>query len=222
MAHRLSDGFYQVGLSHHRTSRSSLKRRIGFFTTRFGDLLYYIGLVVERTVHRTDRRIRKTFVKIARAVWSGLKAVGRFFVRLAVTAAKDIVHPFVKVFTGIGNFFQLVKYTKDWSAGKRRRALKGFFTDGWNRNKGAVGRFFNNLLPILGAGVLVFTIYSLVHLNFGLNVTYNGQHIGYVTNESSFDSAQKVIQERIINEDEEYVWTADNAELSISVVSDGG
>ncbi len=70
-----------------------------------------------------------------------------------------------------------------------------------------LGILFSYAAPVVGVLVLFNTIQYVNSLNFALGVEYNGNHIGYIKNESVFFSAQENMMGRIINE--EYVRPAD-------------
>ena len=60
---------------------------------------------------------------------------------------------------------------------------------------------FNYLFPAASIAVLVLTIQHYTNQEFVLSVTYDGEEIGYVLDESVFDRAQEQVKEKIIYEE---------------------
>lgn len=53
------------------------------------------------------------------------------------------------------------------------------------------------LLPLAAAGVFCFTVHTVLNYNYILAVEVNGQNVGYVANETVFDTAREDVQQRI-------------------------
>ena len=77
----------------------------------------------------------------------------------------------------------------------------------------------NYILPLVGIIILTSTIYHFSTLTYGLQVQYNGQHMGYILSESDFDEAEAKVRERIVNE--EYLPPEDSVPIfSLVIVED--
>ncbi|MBQ5321651.1 MAG: peptidoglycan DD-metalloendopeptidase family protein [Oscillospiraceae bacterium] len=69
------------------------------------------------------------------------------------------------------------------------------------RGKRLYGTLFNIAAPIVSLGILLLTIGIIRGLNFGVSIELNGEYIGAVANESVYETAQKMVQERIVYQD---------------------
>ncbi|MEG2204122.1 MAG: M23 family metallopeptidase, partial [Oscillospiraceae bacterium] len=75
----------------------------------------------------------------------------------------------------------------------------------------------NYIAPIMAAVVFATVVNVTLHMNFALQVKYNGETVGYISDESVFDRAEKEVLKRIVFED--YIRPEDTVpEFSVSVV----
>ncbi|MEG2174111.1 MAG: peptidoglycan DD-metalloendopeptidase family protein [Oscillospiraceae bacterium] len=75
----------------------------------------------------------------------------------------------------------------------------------------------NYIAPLLAAGVFAVVLGVTLHMNFALEVVYNGESIGYIADESVFEDAEKEVLKRIVLED--YIRPADTIpQFAIAIV----
>lgn len=176
---------------------------------------YYILYTIGSQVLRNGRRIiRKIHRGACRCKWFVKKNVSCLWDKISEKAHKHYNkvwgYPLNDARTGLkeaavrlrsaknnGNYSYLVK--ESW--GEIFRALKPLAKP--------VAYAVNYLLPLGGVAALVLTLNYFGSLTYALSVEYNGQHIGYIHNESEFYEAEKAVLARIVNEDylppEDYV-----------------
>ena len=75
------------------------------------------------------------------------------------------------------------------------------------RHVNLVFKALNYIVPAVSAVVFVFIVQYAFSLNFAIGVEYNGQHIGYIQDESVFQETEAKIQSRL-------VYQSDDQELS--------
>lgn len=78
--------------------------------------------------------------------------------------------------------------------------------------------FFNIAAPILSLAVLLITVNVLMGLNFGVSVSINGEEVARVKNEAVYESAEKMVQERIVYQSDEDA-VAFNPTFKLAVMS---
>ena len=77
----------------------------------------------------------------------------------------------------------------------------------------------NYLLPVGGMLILISTVLHFSTMTYGLQVQYNGEHIGYILSESAFVEAEAKVRERIVNE--AYLPPEDSVPIySLAIVED--
>ncbi|MBC8570049.1 LysM peptidoglycan-binding domain-containing M23 family metallopeptidase [Zongyangia hominis] len=61
--------------------------------------------------------------------------------------------------------------------------------------------FLNYAAPICAAFLLVYTVSYFANLDYAISVEYQGVNMGYIENEDAFDQAEKMMQGRIVYEE---------------------
>ncbi|MEG0832650.1 MAG: G5 domain-containing protein, partial [Oscillospiraceae bacterium] len=202
-------------LRPHRRQKLSIRRLIAFLIQYAQDQFYYIGAVVERDFKNCVRALRKGSKKLFAFLWRCICAVGRIIYKFSAAIFHDIAAPFKKAARSIKSLGIVLKSAKGRGFAFKMNRVKQFFKYGWLWNKHLVMRFFNYFLPVASLAVCVAVVITVVNLNYSLEVTYNGQQVGYVADSNVFDSACKIIQNRIIVKNDK-TWSSD-AELRIAV-----
>ncbi|MFR3551268.1 MAG: peptidoglycan DD-metalloendopeptidase family protein [Negativibacillus sp.] len=77
----------------------------------------------------------------------------------------------------------------------------------------------NYLLPVGSMVILISIVLHFSTMTYGLQVQYNGEHIGYILSESAFVEAEAKVRERIVNE--AYLPPEDSVPIySLAIVED--
>ncbi len=74
---------------------------------------------------------------------------------------------------------------------------------GARHNKWFFRGVLNYSAAAFGVAVVVFAVNYMINLDYVVAVTYNGQSIGYIENETVYEEATRLLQERIVYEDED-------------------
>ncbi|MCL1830741.1 MAG: peptidoglycan DD-metalloendopeptidase family protein [Oscillospiraceae bacterium] len=200
----------------HRKQRISTTRIVSFFMEYIGDLLYYLGLSIEREYKNTLRSLRrgtkKVFFTIGRFFAFIFRTLGRFL----LTVILDFLNPFIKSARSLKSLSKLLRIESKKGIKAYFRRIGYFIKYGWIWNKHLLVRFFNQFIPVVSIALFIFVISYINNLNFALLVRYEGENIGYVDSEQIFDSATVIIRERMV-ESNDMGWTS-NIKLSIAVV----
>ncbi len=178
--------------------------------------MYVFGTYVEIWTKRFFKAFGEGAAKVFRAVFGAVAAAARFVYRHIKTLVTDLFAPVVKGFKSIKSLFGVIKSTKGKSISFKLKRIGLFFSYGWRWNKHLVFRTLNYLLPAASLALCLFVVYTVINLNYALEVNYNGQTIGYISDESVYSSARKIVESRMITGVESN-WTG-NASLNITVV----
>ena len=169
--------------------------------------LYYTGVQVMRLFLRYRRRGLKlweaTVAYLAYLKASNKLRLQRYFANLNRSFSapfKDLRHQY----KSFAHRISLARKVSLWHAIKVVFLSIGRLLRSGRR---VLGILFSYVAPVAGVLVLVSTVRYVNGLNFALAVEYNGNHIGYIKNESAFYSAQENMLGRIINE--AYISPAD-------------
>ncbi len=181
--------------------------------------MYIFGSQAEREVRNFFRKIRKFLSRVASFIGAVLDITLGVLVRALISFAKDIIAPFVKFFTSIRSYVIVMSDPRFRDPRLKALRRKQFFRYGWLWNKGLFNKMLNSVLPFISLAVCVYVVYSAANLNYVLSVSYNGEVIGYIENETVYDSAQRILQKRVLQVEDDSVWNAD-ATLGIAVVDE--
>ncbi|MEG1651035.1 MAG: hypothetical protein RR287_04420, partial [Oscillospiraceae bacterium] len=202
----------------HRRSKLGLRLIILYFVHGFGDSMYYIGSTIVRRrrniwrgIKVSAKKLTKAFLRVSRAVLGTLSdKLLEFF--------EDVAAPIRKMGKSIKSLFVVIKSSENRGFKYTMQRVRMFFKYGVLWNKHMIGRMMNFLLPVLSLAVCIAVITTMVNLNYALQISYNGQTVGFVQDESVYDSARKIIQNRMVAATQK-TWKSDAA-INIAVVPD--
>ena len=163
-----------------------------------GEFLYALGFAAEYAAVRAGRNVAHA------ALWAA-GCCKKFAHDLAVTAFpgavqmfKDLFGPIVLFFKGIGALLvHAHRIHKEQGLGAALKASARFFTSGIRRNLKLLPRMAMYILPLCALALFATVFESVVHRPYALAVQVNGQTVGYVANEATFNLAREDVQERI-------------------------
>ena len=163
-----------------------------------GEFLYAWGFAAEYAAVRAGRNVAHA------ALWAA-GCCKKFAHDLAVTAFpgavqmfKDLFGPIVLFFKGIAALLvHAHRIHKEQGLGAALKASARFFTSGIRRNLKLLPRMAMYILPLCALALFATVFESVVHRPYALAVQVNGQTVGYVANEATFNLAREDVQERI-------------------------
>ena len=184
--------------TQHRMNNVRQKMRATPLVQAVGEFLYALGFAAEYAAVRAGRNVAHA------ALWAA-GCCKKFAHDLAVTAFpgavqmfKDLFGPIVLFFKGIAALLvHAHRIHKEQGLGAALKASARFFTSGIRRNLKLLPRMAMYILPLCALALYVTVFESVVHRPYALAVQVNGQTVGYVANEATFNLAREDVQERI-------------------------
>ncbi|MEG0664264.1 MAG: peptidoglycan DD-metalloendopeptidase family protein [Clostridia bacterium] len=168
---------------------------------------YLLGVLIIRFNEKLWDLTSDSIISISKALKSLLKTI--------------IIKPLVSIFVFMRKFvFEFVDPFSDVASAtaiayesiKNRKAIKSEDDDD-NKNdirknvKDCLKSYLkcfcnilNHIAPVAAAVVLVFIVGRTSKLTFALEISYNGENLGYVENELIFEEAEKMVQSRVVYE----------------------
>ncbi len=192
-----------------------------------------IPVLSRRTARGTRVLAKKVWTAVCRGTAAGYRlcyVTGVQVVRIARTFGRGTSRIFAPVGHVIHRFLDwaLLRHLRAF-AGECRRIGQGFVIAGRRvsaafrrhpamgllqilllpflavrRHRKALFSLFNIAAPVAAAFLLVFTLKFWSGLEFGLVVEYGGEKLGYIADESVFDTAAAMAAERVINTDDSF------------------
>ena len=171
-----------------------------FEETQLYRYFYVTGIALVRKAKRIRRRTLR-FVRSHRPQIH-LSPRHRRILARAKASLERAREPFAEGFNWSLEFAEQLRKAKE--SGDHRKLLGETLRSGVKLCSDTTSRAFNYAAPVGGIAVLLLTIAVYSNLTFALSVEYNGQFVGYVTDESEFIAANQKMRERIVFEEYEY------------------
>lgn len=211
--HSLEDGVGEKGSKINSSVISDKTKRL---LDSVNHIFYHTGILVARMLRHMGRRFRRLTAKGRLAVLQKcgplVKRAGRFLKSLGY----DLICPFIALVKGARYVYKNVAASKGFAEG-----VKAFFRSLWQgvkRSKYEIKSFINHVVPVAAVFALILLINGVSKISFALSVEYEGQQIGYVSNEAVYTEAESMMQSRIIYEDKEEIKPT--AVFKLAVVND--
>lgn len=155
---------------------------------------------------RNLKKIQNTAQKLKQALKQRHgHRVHQFFRRLArkgkrilLFFKRAIALPFQKAARGVYLLKKAISNTKAQPAGSRIRYFFDVLWDGLKNNRKIFTTLINYALPVAGIFLFIYTVNLTGSLTFAVNVSYNGENLGYVKNEDIVTTASEIVQSRMI------------------------
>lgn len=142
--------------------------------------------------------------------------------KIVIKLLKKVASPFSKLFYKTGRMLKALKTKASaaYKSGGITAMFKAFYRvlkEGTERNREAVIKVRNYLLPLAGLFILTFTVFVFSQLTFGLIVEYDGATLGSIKHEQVYDSAEKQLMQRVLFEEGDDVQIV--PEFTLAVVN---
>ncbi len=201
----------------HRRIKLGFKLIILYYLHGFGDTMYWLGSTIIRRRRNVFRAVRVGLRRFGRRVAQVTRRVLGVLADALVEAFAEMAVPFRKMWKSVRSLFIVIRSTKGRGFAYTMQRIRMFFKYGLLWNKQIIARLFNYILPVVSLAVCVAVIGTMLQLNYALQISYNGQTVGFVADETVYDSARKIIQNRMVTPTQQ-TWNS-TAEMRIAVVN---
>lgn len=192
---------------NNRSDRK-VNKKVNIFS-RTIDYIYKLSYIMGINTVRYGKRAKKRVCGFV--VFFSLRCFD-FARKLAIPLYKRFVYPHAKkVAVKFSTFALNVKKAFSRIGKASRKGLVPFIREffravsaGFRRYKGPVFAFFNWAAPLTAAFALVFVVNGWLGKDYVLAVIYNGEEIGYISEEAVFNEAAEQFMGRVITEDYDF------------------
>ncbi len=153
-------------------------------------ILKYIYDAERRLSLRVEKRLTPLLTRLIKCLAGGAQAVYR-----------AIMHPFSAAAKGVRLLRRNVSEAKKENGQSVPGAIFSTLWQGLRNNKSLLKSMLNYAAPILGVVLLCLTVEYYSKLTVAVAVSVDGKQIGYVSDETVYDRAAKMFQQRIVYED---------------------
>lgn len=162
---------------------------------------YQICYIVGLRTYLTGRRLVKSVLPLIKPAFSVFRRGFHWLVRHTIS-------PVVQEIRRIRQGFAIAK--NRLSIAWRKHPLVGLYQLlmlpllALRRHRRALATLLNLAAPVAAAFFLMTTIQHWTNVNYALSLEYKGQQLGYIADESIFDSALNMAVNRVINTDDTF------------------
>ncbi len=213
--------------SEHNNQHNALSRLLEAFIKLLEsgtvyDFFYYVGMVFLRSFYKiykdAYRKVLNFTLKYRKILASHLSV----FLNNATNVLAEFLNAVFFIFTLPVRFF--VRLGKAYKVG----GIVGMFGAARNILKNGYAAFFKEIrvvlcyaAPLVAFVFLLNTISGFTSSQYVLAINYQGQLVGYVSNEGVYNEAERLMQDRIIYNDKEkqYAFTPDIEVTTLSNVT---
>ena len=168
------------------------------------DFFYYIGTFFLRSSSRFFRSCGKRFRQMGKSVRSHAALLGTFFKRGFSFVYEEIVGLiFAVVYCPYSFFKKLHLARKANGFGFMLQTAKNMIVHGYRSFFKQIRVLLCYALPIAAFFFLLNTISGFTDMDYAVAVSYDGQLLGYVADEAVYNNAEKLVQDRIIYDNQE-------------------
>lgn len=186
-----------------------------FFIYNFGDVIYRF---LARILEITFGIIKFPFKKLGKAIGSATAGTKLRFRRYLKATVDEAAFFRKEIRSARKNIKTALKNPKVLPS-----VLGHYFKKAWSRHKNLLKTALDIALPIASLVVLFLTINYWNSVTFALEVIYNEKSIGYISDESVYIEAKRLVKDRLSNTSTaeiNYSGTANlNARYALSLVS---
>lgn len=184
-----------------------MSKTMQFATTisnKIYDLSLYTGIKLVRTAKRLKKLYLYRFNKCKVEAYARLTALSeKRAAPKTDKAPKREFHPLLTLARKRQNIVAAFQGAKKQGPGAVVGQILAYLAAGTKKGFSYACRALNYVAPVAALCLLAYTIHSQLSVQYALEVEYDGTTVGYVQNESVFDEAQNMMNDRIIYQEGE-------------------
>lgn len=191
----------------HTVLSEVMSKTMQFATTisnKIYDLSLYTGIKLVRTAKRLKKLYLFRFNKCKVEVYARLTALSEKHAAKKVDKApKREYHPLQMIAHKRQNIVAAFQDARKQGPGAVAGQVLAYLAAGTKKGFSYFCRALNYVAPVAALCFLAYTVQSQLNVQYALEVEYDGTTVGYVQNESVFDEAQSMMNDRIIYQEGE-------------------
>ena len=176
--------------------------------------LYLIGATLLRRKRKYFKKSKLLFFRTKGLFFAWIFDIGNILVRFKNRVVNQAKAPFLR----IGNVYAEQKPIIKSKKQQNKLPLDSYLQiieSVFRLILHIIATLLNYIAPVFAVVVLVFLVSSFVNQSFGLEVTYEGEQIGYIKSESDFEAASRDVKSRLIYGGRSYSTSVPSFELVV-------
>jgi len=184
-----------------KLSTPELLEIFDFILDKLYRLAYYTGAQIVRYERRFNRRMEIWLYRFSDKVTLKRKKHFSAVSRHLKEILRDVVMPIITTRSKFVQYGERIQKAKTFGKSKAVAEVLRIVWEVICLNLHVIGSILNYVAPVAAIMVLIVTIQHFSSLTFALSVNYSGENIGYISNESVFENAEKEVRKRIVYEE---------------------
>ncbi len=163
----------------------------------FGAWFYFLGFAAECRVRWVSRFLKEVVTVIGQLTAWFFVRLWRMIKRFCIEVIRIVVEPFIRLKMGLSSIRAAVREEQKKSGGNPLKVAIHYFKSGMQNHGHLFGNLASIFLPVVATAVLVFLVYSITNTTYGLEVSVQGETIGYIENETVLEEAKVILRNRL-------------------------
>ncbi|MBE6887912.1 MAG: M23 family metallopeptidase [Ruminococcaceae bacterium] len=181
------------------------------FLTAF---FYRLGYSAELTVILIWKKVKHAAYILYRYLKRIWKEVKIFIDRMLESVFEDIGFPLARLKASFYNIKNILKKSKEDTNVKAQEEVKAYVKQGVKKHKKFLPVFMSYCVPAFFFVVMVTVIVTGLRESYAIEVSLDGESIGYVNNYTTITNADSVIRNKLVTLEEDQKWSM-NPEIKV-------
>ena len=179
-------------------------------------VFYKLGYSAELVAVLVQKKVKKAAYIIYRYIKRVLKEVEIFIDRMLESVFEDIGFPLTRIKATYYNVKNILKHSENKDKAKAQAEAKAYVKQGVAKYKKFLPTFMSYVVPAFFFAVMVTVITIGLREDYAIQISLDGEKIGYVNNYTTITNADNVIKNKLVTLEEDQKW---NMQPEIKVVT---
>ena len=182
-------------------------------------ICYRLGYKAEINVILVWKKIRKAAYVCYRYIKRTAKEVKVFIDRMLDSVLEDIGFPLSRIKASFVNIKNIIRRSKEDDSVEAQKEVREYLKQGIKKHKKFLPTLISYAMPVVCFAIMVLVISAGLRETYAIEVSLDGEQIGYVDNYNVITNADNVIKNKLVTLEEDQKW---NIEPEIRVVTTKG
>ena len=170
---------------------------------------YRLGYSAELTVILAWKKVKKAAYILYRYLKRVWKEVKIFIDRMLDSVLEDIGFPLSRIKASFHNIKGILKRSKEDATVKAQAEVKAYVKQGVEKHKKFLPTLMSYVTPAFFFAVMVAVITIGLREDYAIEISLDGESIGYVKNYTTITNADSVIKNKLVTLEEDQQWNMD-------------
>ena len=170
-------------------------------------ICYYLGYQADITAILVAKKIKNTAYLCYRYIKRNMKEIKIFIERMLESILEDFGFSLAKRKEILENIKNIIKRSREDDSVKANREVTAYVKQGVKKHKVTMAAVLSYVVPLVCFCTMVAVISAGLMENYAIEVSLDGEHIGYVDNYNVIANADSVIKNKLVTLDDNQKWS---------------